>query len=100
MATSTAQQLARACPEISIDPDVVSRASGEILVRLEEDGFDTSTGELGMEDASADILARQEAFLAKHDLADGASPELVCAAARVEMAEGTQIGGYLVEVAQ
>ena len=38
--------------------------------------------------------------MAKHDLADGAAQEAVCASARAEMAEGTQIGSYLVEVTE
>ena len=100
VASTTAQQLARSCPDVSVDPVVVSNASGGVLNRLEADGFDVTTADLGMQDATDAIKERQDAFLAKHTLSDGASIESVCAAARVEMAEGTQIGTYLVEVSE
>lgn len=100
VATSTAQQLARSCPTVSIDPVVVSNATGEVLERLASDGFDVNQSDMGMLDASADIKARQDAFVAKHDLQNGADTDAVCAAAQMEMAEDTQIGRYLVEVSQ
>ncbi len=100
VATSTAQELARACPTVSIDPVVVGNASGAVLSQLEEDGFDVLADDLGMEDTGPGIQQRQDAFVAKHGLADRADAETVCAAARLEMAEGTQIGTYLVEVTQ
>ncbi len=100
VATSTAQQLATSCPEISIDPVVISNATGDVLSRLEADGFDVAADDLGMLDASSDIETRQNAFLAKHALADGASTDAVCAAARGEIADGTQIGSFLLEVSQ
>lgn len=100
VATSTAQQLALSCPEVSIDPVIIGKASGAVLTQLEADGFDVNAADMGMLDASADIQARQEAFVAKHGLAEGASTEAVCAAARAEMADGTDIGTYLVEVAE
>ncbi|WP_172676925.1 DUF5333 family protein [Aestuariivita boseongensis] len=100
VATSTAQQLARSCPEVSVDPVVISRSTGEVLGQLEADGFDVNQSDMGMLDASADIKSRQDAFLAKHSLADGASTEAVCAAAKLEIADETLIGSYLVEVAQ
>lgn len=100
VATSTAQQLAQSCPDISIDPVIVSQASGDVLTQLEADGFDVSADDMGMLDASAEIQERQDAFLTKHALSNGAQTDEVCAAARLEMAEGTQIGTYLVEVSQ
>lgn len=100
VATSTAQELARSCPSVSIDPVVVGKASGDVLGRLEAEGFDINSNDMGMQDASAAIKLRQDDFVAKHGLADGANPADVCAAARIEMAEGTQIGTYLVEVSQ
>lgn len=100
VATSTAQQLAQSCPEISVDPVVVSKASGDVLTQLEADGFDVNAADLGMLDATEEILKRQADFLDKHALSDGAETDDVCAAARQEMAEGSQIGTYLVEVAQ
>lgn len=100
VATATAQQLARSCPDVSVDPVAVSNASGDVLNRLESDGFDVTAADMGMLDASNAIKERQDAFLAKHTLFDGASTKLVCDAAQVEMAEGTQVGGYLVEVSE
>lgn len=100
VATSTAQQLAQSCSEISIDPVVVSQASSDVLTQLEADGFNVNADDMGMLDASEEIQQRQDAFLAKHALTNGAQTDDVCAAARVEMAEGTQIGTYLVEVGQ
>ena len=79
---------------------IIGKASGAVLTQLEADGFDVNAADMGMLDASADIQARQEAFVAKHGLAEGASTEAVCAAARAEMADGTDIGTYLVEVAE
>ena len=97
MASSTAQQLALACPSISVDVIVVAKASGEVMTQLETDGFDTTTDSLGMTDTSDAFAARQDAFLARHDLQDGATADVVCAAARAEMAQGTLIGSYLME---
>ncbi len=100
MATTTAKQLALACADISINLPVVSADSGAVMDRLKADGFDTATDTLGMTDPSAQIAAMQVAFLDKHNLQEGAAQRDVCSAARVEMAEGSQIGTYLMEVAQ
>lgn len=100
MAASTAQQLALACPSVSVNLDVVSKASGDVLEKLKADGFDTTSETLGMQDTNAEFAKRQAAFLAQHDLAEGADADAVCSAARVEMAQNTQIGAYLMEVAQ
>ncbi len=100
VATSTAQQLALSCPGVSIDPVAVSRGTDDVLIRLETDGFDVNSDDMGMLDASTEIQERQDAFLTKHALSNGAEADDVCAAARVEMAEGTQIGTYLMEVGQ
>ena len=99
METTTAQALARACPDISVNPATISVASGRVLEQLQADGFDAETDDLGMQDPSEAIRAYQDAFVRKHDL-DGADTARVCATARAEMAEGTAIGSYLIEVRQ
>ncbi|MCR9125389.1 MAG: DUF5333 domain-containing protein [Rhodobacteraceae bacterium] len=99
METTTAQQLALACPRISINPVTISAASGIVLERLTADGFDPALDDLGMADPSAAIAVHQDAFMDKHALR-GADQGAVCASALAEMAEGTTIGSYLMEVAQ
>lgn len=100
MATTTAKQLALACPQISINPVVVSKDAEAVMNQLNADGFDTSQESLGMVDPSQDIAVMQVAFMDKHKLAEGAAAETVCAAAKAEIAEGSRIGTYLLEVEQ
>ncbi len=94
---STAQQLAMICPRVKLDLPVVEQVTGDVMARLEQDGFDLNSETLGMVDPGDELVARQRAFMAKHDL-DNAEQEDVCAAARAEMAEGSVIGSYLTEV--
>lgn len=100
MATTTAKQLALACPQISINPVVVSGDAEVVMDQLSTDGFDTALESLGMVDPSQDIAAMQIAFMDKHKLAEGAATETVCTAAKAEIAEGSRIGTYLLEVEQ
>lgn len=100
MATTTAKQLALACPQISINPVVVSKDAEAVMNQLNTDGFDTSLESLGMVDPSQDIAVMQVAFMDKHKLAEGAAAKIVCAAAKAEIAEGSRIGTYLLEVEQ
>jgi hypothetical protein len=100
MATTTAKQLAFACPQISINPVVVSGDAEVVMGQLNTDGFDTSLESLGMVDPTQDIAAMQVAFMDKHQLAEGAATETVCTAAKAEIAEGSRIGTYLLEVEQ
>lgn len=95
-----AQAVALACPTLSIDPLAMGRRTEEALSRLTEDGFTPETIETAMEDPTEAIAALQDAFLAEHDLADGASPGTVCAAGRAERAAGSPIGALLVEVTE
>ena len=98
VAASTAQQLALACPILSINPGVITEASSQVMARLEDEGFDITREDLGMEDATAAIRARQNAFLEKHGLFDGAPTADVCASGISEIAEATAIGQFLLEV--
>ena len=97
-AVSTAQAVARACPALSVDPVAAAGATGDVLVRLEADGFTPDNLETRMADPTDAIAARQRAFLDRHDLADGAPAGRVCAAGRAEIAEGSDVGALLVEV--
>ena len=96
--TSTAQQLALSCPTLSIDPVKAARRTEDVLTRLSEDGFTPENLETRMADPAEAIAALQNAFLAKHQLADGASTEAVCAAGKAEIAEDSAIGALLLEV--
>ncbi len=100
MATTTAKQLALACPQISINLAVVGDDAEVVMDQLKADGFDTGTETLGMVDPSQDISVMQVAFMDKHKLAEGAATETVCTAAKAEIAEGSRIGTYLLEVDQ
>ncbi|SHE46180.1 hypothetical protein BDE40_1663 [Litoreibacter halocynthiae] len=99
VATSAAQALALSCAELSVDPVAIVKASEKLFTQLEEDGFDPSDPSAGMDNGDAELGAAQQAFMDKHQL-DGAGSELVCAAGRSEMSEGTEIGLLLVEVPQ
>ncbi|CTQ49634.1 DUF5333 family protein [Jannaschia donghaensis] len=98
MATSTAQILAVNCPVLSINPGAMRTETDRVLDALDADGFTPETMTDAMEDPSDRIAVLQDAFLAKHDLADGATSDAVCAAGLREISEGTAIGALLLEV--
>lgn len=98
IATTTAQQLALSCPTLSVNLPAMAEASGAVINRLSEDGFDMTAEKTGMADASAAIAARQTAFVEKYGL-DAPTEARVCAAGRAEIAAGTVMGSYLIEVA-
>ncbi|PRY21514.1 hypothetical protein CLV78_109127 [Aliiruegeria haliotis] len=99
VATTTAQNIALACPTLSFELLRASRVSGKVLEQLAKDGFDEANLEATMEDPAERIRAAQTAFLDKHDLPkQGAEFEAVCAAGLAEIAEGTEIGLYLLEI--
>lgn len=95
--TTTAQQLALACPTLSVNLPRVAQATGDVIARLEEDGFTMTAEQTGMEDATDALASRQNAFVSKYGLQDP-SAEAVCAAGRAEIQEGTVMGSYLIEV--
>jgi hypothetical protein len=95
--TTTAQQLALSCPTLSVDLAAMAEASGVVINRLEVDGFTMTAEQTGMTDSADALAARQDAFVAKHGL-DTPSPDLVCAAGKAEIAEGTKMGSFLIEV--
>ena len=97
-ASATAQAVALACPTLSVDPRAAAALSGGILARLTEDGFDPDNLLQRMEDPAPAIAALQDAFLARHGLAEGAASELACAAGEAEIAEESAVGDLLVEV--
>ncbi|WP_068115044.1 DUF5333 family protein [Tropicimonas marinistellae] len=99
VATTTAQNLALACPYLSFDIFRASTVSDDVLARLADDGFDAKNLEATMADPADEIRRMQQAFLVKHGLPrDGADFEAVCAAGLAEIAEGTAIGGFLTEI--
>ena len=99
VATSAAQALALSCAELSVDPVAIVKASETLFTQLEEDGFDPNDPSAGMDNGDVELGAAQQAFMDKHQL-DGAGSDVVCAAGRAEMFEGTEIGLLLVEVPQ
>lgn len=98
MATSTAQILAVNCPTLSVDPGAMSAETSGVLERLERAGFTPENLVTRMEDPADRIAVLQDAFLAKHDLADGADVDAVCGAGLREISEGSVIGALLLEV--
>lgn len=98
MATSTAQILAVNCPTLSIDPAAMTVETAGVLERLERDGFTPENLIERMENPEDRIAVLQEAFLAKHDLTEGATVGTICAAGLREMSEGSVIGALLLEV--
>ena len=97
-ASATAQAVALACPGLSVDLHAAARLSDDILARLSADGFDPENLLTRMADPAPAIAALQDAFLARHGLADGAASEVACAAGAAEIAEDSAVGGLLVEV--
>ena len=95
---STAQSLALSCTEVSVNPAAMALATDQLIDRLVADGFDINAEGLGMADSSDGLAARQDAFLARHGLANGAGEAAVCAAAEAEMAAQSGIGGLLLAV--
>ena len=95
--TTTAQQLALSCPTLSVDLAAMADASGVVINKLEADGFTMTAEQTGMTDSADALAARQDAFVAKHGLTTP-SLELVCAAGKAEIAEGTTMGSFLIEV--
>lgn len=97
-ATTTAQALALACPTLSFEILRAAQESGRVMGLLAQEGFDPERLSEQMIDPAPRFAELRAAFLEKHGLADGAPAEAVCAAGRAEIAEGSAIGGYLVEV--
>ena len=97
VAVTTAQRLADFCADVDFAIERAVENSGLLIERLEADGFDTGTATLGMKPSGAEILKRQDAFMAKHDMS---LDDPACRAAKIEIAEKTAIGGYLKEVAK
>ncbi len=98
VAVTTAEQLARSCSTLSLEGQTVHEATTEVIVRLREAGFDTDRPDGGMEPSTEAFRAHQNAFLDKHGLSGEITEEMVCAAGRAEMAEGSKIGEYLMEM--
>ena len=97
--SSTAQQLALSCSDLSVDPVRMARLSRDIIDRLEADGFTMTADNTGMADASDILAARQADFVSKHGL-QAADEARVCAAGRAEIAEGSGMGLLLIDLAQ
>ena len=98
VASTAAQALAQACDTVSLDPPKMQAMTTDILQRLQEDGFDVSRPDAGMLPSNEKFAAQQKAFLQKHGLDTAPTAEKACAAALIEIAEGSGIGDLLVEV--
>ena len=98
-ATEFAEAIAANCPELRMNVSVAKTMSENVLIWLEQDGFDKSNPAAEMIDATPRLRALQERLIEKHQLA-GANAEQVCAAGRAEMTAETDIGNLLVEVSE
>ena len=98
VASTTAQQIARACERLSLDPPKVQAMTAEVLLRLQADKFDIERADGGMLESAEKFSAAQMAFLEKHNLEGQITAEVICAAGKREMEEGTAIGRLLIAV--
>lgn len=96
METSTAQQLALSCPEVSVNPVHMTQRTETVLEQLNADGFTEENLNERMQDPTEAIAVLQQGFLEKHDLVEGAEVAAVCAAAQAEIAEQSGIGHLLI----
>lgn len=97
VATGVAQQLARACPTLSLNPQTVAKDSDGLMNQLAADGIMSAEEMPWAEDANARIEAEVQAFLTQYGL-EKPSEQKVCDAGTAEIAEGSDIGRYLLEV--
>ncbi len=97
---TTAEQLVRSCPSLSLDGQAAQAHTAEVLARLDAEGFDTSRPDGGMAPSREAFVELQAAFVARHGLEGDVTEEMVCAAGRAEIADGTGIGGFLTEAGE
>ena len=97
VATGIAQQLARACPTLSLNPQSVAKDSDDLMNQLADDGIMSADEMPWTEDANTRIGAQVQAFLTRTGL-DAPTEAKVCDAGLAEIAEDTAIGRYLLEV--
>lgn len=95
--TTIAQQLALACPTLSVNLPRMADAAGAVIARLEEDGFDMTAENTGMADATQELAAMQDAFVVRHGL-EAPDQKAVCAAGVAEISAKSVMGSYLIEV--
>lgn len=96
---TTAQRIALSCRALDVDVEVAQAGSNAIMARLMSEGYDISREDGGMLPTREKFLARQMAFMERHEMAEGQiSEDMVCAAGRREIAEDSGIGRYLTEV--
>ena len=97
MATSVAQQLARACPKLSLNPQTVAKDSDDLMNQLASDGIMSPSQMPWAADANMRIEIKVQAFLTEYGL-DAPSEDKVCEAGLAEISAGSEIGRYLLEV--
>lgn len=98
VASTTAQQIARACEDLSLDPPKVQAMTAEVLQRLLDDGFDLERPDGGMTESQDKFASAQVAFMEKHGLEGTISNDMICAAGKAEMADKSAIGMLLIAV--
>lgn len=97
VSTGIAQQLARACPTLSLNPQSVAKDSDDLMNQLAADGIMSAEEMPWAEDANARIEAQVQAFMTRTGL-DEPTEAKVCETGLAEIAEDTAIGRYLLEV--
>lgn len=97
-ATSMAQQIALACPTLSVNPATSSTLSGNVLGRLEEDGFDITQLDFDTQVGQQALDQRIAEFAERTGLQSGALTATVCLAGRREIEAQTDVGRLLLEV--
>jgi len=95
VSAATAERIANFCPTLSVNPLTGRDRSAVVFERLLADGIDPQTFPQGT--GATEIQEQTAAFVEKHGLQEP-TVETICEAGRAEIAEGTVVGLYLVEV--
>ena len=96
IALQAAEQVAKACPDLSLNAPVIQQATMDVMQRLQADGFDVTRADAGMSASKEAFAAAQADFVGRHGLAGSPPAEKVCAAGRSEMSADSLIGRYLI----
>lgn len=97
-AASMAQQIALACPTLSVNPVATSTLSSGVLARLESEGYDITNLDFDVRAGQQALDQRVTAFGERTGLQSGALTETVCLAGQREIKAGSDVGKLLLTV--
>lgn len=97
--TTMAQSLALSCPQLSFEIREASLYSGEVMARLNDEGFDTNSPDgVAVSGFNESLSERVEPFLARYGLDTDTSAQNACAAGLAELAADSPVARFLIEV--